>query len=424
MKKRAERPGKLILNPQYLSGIRQVSQLLSDIQSMPGYYFNEVGEKTGGKASGCIIENPSTQRRYMAKFGYARIPEHISSQLSSIPRSQRAIRNSTTTDALRVVIDRKDLVNEYLSGTFYKVLLGPCTPKIGLISLSPSSSAHLLRSYEPPSPTLSELRQDSNVIALRSELIENFHTLRQLFIQKTSLSEVVGFDKVIASCLLLGDLDFHMHNVGYTAEQDESGAPIIRAVKVDHGKALMSFYQDSNSVLRNLYIHLNKFGYLDSKIALDPAKLATHLHRMTSTLTDQLIENSITFKIANLERMGMDISTLDRSIFATEKETASSIASALTNNLKRQRDVLKNTAQRLEIISKLSVSNSNFFNCEWIKRIQDQDPIAYAIAHNINIDGINPLMYALNNKINIDGMNPFSWFFKICFRRRIRIHCS
>ena len=63
---------------------------------------------------------------------------------------------------------------------------------------------------------------------------------------KAKVKDIQGFEKVIASCLMMGEGDYHSGNIGVVTTKDESGKDVHTAVKIDHGRSAEVYNRESD----------------------------------------------------------------------------------------------------------------------------------------------------------------------------------
>ena len=230
----------------------ELSQLLDDRgnnSTVDLYVSKDI--KTKGVSQGFIGEKGNA--KYILKSGEIDFNENIPY-------------NSTS------AADKRDLVTEFISSALYERILKDRAPKIGLAE-------------QPDSPSKKH-------IYLKSKFLEGFEDIDTYKNKNPGQLEIDGFEKVIAACLFMGEIDYHDQNIGIAKGKDGNSY----AVKIDHGRTGLGLVrdQDEESIMRSFLENRNYFDYSDIAFKANKFKDAvSEISNVSDDEIDHLIENRV-----------------------------------------------------------------------------------------------------------------------------------
>lgn len=226
-----------------------------------------------------------------------------------------------------------------------------------------------------------------------------------------TIEQAQGLEKILATCMMLGDSDYHGSNLGIV---DKEGERFF--VKLDHGRAHY-FNNDESRLRRELAHRLNQYSYQGMNFDANKLKLA--IDEMTN-ISDSELETIVKKRSYELKRMGYK---LDDSLeffengelkalspvsdnAKTDKEKMDSRYENMENNYidsyKKQRNALSNFSQDLDIVLKLDMPD-NWKTREWVHELEGYKPINWAIENQKTIQGIDPKVWGVLSKIREDA---------------------
>ncbi|KJV56661.1 hypothetical protein OCHUTO_0399 [Orientia chuto str. Dubai] len=297
--------------------------------------------------------------------------------------------------------DRRDAVQELIASSLYELLLYGRAPKEALVRPDESNSDSLY---------------------IRSKFLDNAVLLSKFSGMKTStglkagakkLQKLEGFEKVIAACHILGELDYHSGNL-----MVQDGTTIT---KIDHGRSLMQFYEDfksmvstTNNMFNDPFLNYNS-AIQKGNLFFDIRKYNSALKQMLAQIDEHQIDAIIEQKAFELEKLGFDPKGFIGKVkFKGEAFTSTPINNyyALIKfykvNLKENIKNMKEIAKATDVISKFSNVSSKFKKGMWLKAFATsniKDPVLYAYNHNIKIDEKDALTWAIENNYQISSLS-------------------
>ncbi|MEK6733739.1 MAG: hypothetical protein AABY27_01370 [Pseudomonadota bacterium] len=365
----------------------------------------EVEKKTGGVFSGFVGTLNQDEEKYMLK------PARMDS-------------TGTTKQEINA---RNEILHEHIA-PFERLLygnapvIGITTQQEGQQASTPNSTAsdtHSQNSFQVDNDDFDMIDSDydgsdeddgktsPHALYVRSKFLDNFTTLSEAKKDKTrsdELTQIKGFERVVAACMFLGDHDYHDENLGVSVRDGES-----HAVKIDHGHAGESFEADEKALRQALHDTLGtnnplpafKYNYLNFNI--NEFKRAVD---EISSVSDEEMENIIERKAYNLQKSGFKLD--DNLTFKVGKETkllAPADPSATTDeekmrsryknlvknylySYKKQKAAFQEVSKKLDIIAKIDMPEE-WKNREWIEMVHE-DPIKWAIENGKTIEGQSP----------------------------------
>ncbi len=337
--------------------------------------------------------------------------------------------------------DRRDLVNEYLMSGIYKIALYDRAPKNELVTKD--GEIFELDVEIQAGKTKVEMVKKPHTdpeLHLRSKFFKDFQTVGEFTGGKgytlkdaSQLAKIEGMEKVLASCLLFGELDYHAGNVGVITSKDDSGKPTYTAVKIDHGRSVQEFFSSPAALREGFEKKLKRFYSNDSgHLVIHPEKLKTAIDEMLK-IDEGQIDQQIRAKCDNLRHLGFDLAGInfgsnldgqgnpiqfkiepyDPAKYRNEDDYRIDSYDKLANHFKeqlaKQKEVLREFSKELAIIEKISPSDDVFKTGGWLREIKGQDIVAWAVTNNKQIDGKDPLDWAADNKKLVEGKDPYVW---------------
>lgn len=335
--------------------------------------FTKKEDKTVGMSQGYIATDPLGDTFMMKSF------------------SKRA--STTLTKAEHRA--RREGVNELVGGALYKFLLYDRAPSEGLVLSSSSESGHLLH-------IRSKFMQDAE-----GRVIDSLSTFSRIRSPKSSkdrltkdagntiiptsvaLNKLEGFEKVIAACHILGEFDYHAGNL---MVQDGVIA------KIDHASSFTIFRDSFSGIISSMKTKFDTYQYLDAiklgNLVFSAQKYSDALLHMTTVLTDSLIDNVVDQKLSELRSAGFNPKGLRMySGHEVVIHDFDELGSFYKDQLKSNRDNMREVAEVVSIIAKFSDTSPEFQNGKWISSFAKSDiknPIEYAKMHHIQIEGQDP----------------------------------
>ena len=199
--------------------------------------FVAKGKKQSGVSAGYIATKAGTDETFILKHFYK---NHDDCLLEPTVKKQE-----------QAVSDRQDGVRELFGSTMYQFLLYDRAPKEELVTPDQGNPKSLY---------------------VRSKFFDNVVPMAEfsgeLFFDPYSskFKKVEGFEKLIASCHMLGEFDYHANNIMVQTQQDERGQNHYVFTKIDHGRSLAAFNQDFGAMIDKTAKSFMNFGY-DEAIA-------------------------------------------------------------------------------------------------------------------------------------------------------------
>ncbi len=150
---------------------------------------------------------------------------------------------------------RGDCVQELIAGTMYQFLLHDQAPKVQLVTADAARPELLYVRYK-----YFENAKDLGVFASsvkRDEIPK--------YTGGKTLKDIQGMEKVFAACHILSEADANHENILIVPDGEQifevskkTGRPMLqfaescKAVKIDHGRSFMKFYQNFESIISDL----------------------------------------------------------------------------------------------------------------------------------------------------------------------------
>ncbi len=144
-----------------------------------------------------------------------------------------------------------------------------------------------------------------------SKFFKDFQPLRSIM-EKGLLDKVSGIEDILAACMLMGDKDFHMENIGVIPDPNKEGHFI--AVKIDHGKSGLMFYDTPEKLLEGFTSIVKAQGYggvKEGDFKIDQKKLKASLERMMVAAETEKMATAIKVSTAKVLDAGFQLSAKD-----------------------------------------------------------------------------------------------------------------
>ena len=335
--------------------------------------YQRKGKKAAGMSAGYVATEKATGETFILKQFYIK---------DSDCRTEQD------------VLNREDGVRELVGSIMYQFLLYDNAPKEQLVKSSevPPKSLYVRSKFFKETEQLSVFAGGSPGGLFDPSSPEC-----------AKLKNIKGFEKVIASCHMLGELDYHAGNM--MVHKDGTIG------KIDHGKSFTAFYKDFSSMIVSTNDTFKEFGYTSAisngDLIFDAEKYSASLKQMSSQLSEEQIDAIVDQRIDVLRKAGFDPKGLalqsqfgNDAIQTSQPETFEDLGRLFKANIKENQNNMQEIAKQVEIIAKFSNVSPAFKQGGWVKAFAEsveKDPIKYAIKNNIKIDGLDPKDYALNS---------------------------
>ncbi|KAJ6645172.1 hypothetical protein Bhyg_00374 [Pseudolycoriella hygida] len=342
--------------------------------------FSAKGVKQAGVSAGYIAQEDVTNNTFILKQFYKNHTDCF------------AIKDQK--QQMQALNDRRDGVQELIGSGLYQLLLYDRTPKEELVKPNQNN----------PKSLFVRSKFFDNVVQL-SEFSGSLSGAMKA--DNEQLQKLEGFEKVIAACHMLGELDYHAGNL-----MVQNGNTIT---KIDHGRSFIEFHQDFPAMVQATYRHFINFGYANAirqgNLSFTIEKYSESLKQMITQLDERQIEAIVDQRIAELEKVGFNpkgITALARFQGGRAQSTPINNFADLRlfykENIKENLTNMKEVAKSAEIVSKFSNVSPAFKQGQWVEalaRSATQDPVAYASHYDIKIEEKNALQWAHENNYQI-----------------------
>lgn len=353
--------------------------------------FTKKGEKEAGVSGGYIATETETGKTFILK------------QFNKSKEDSNKIEGESA--RYQSLSDREDGARELVGASMYQFLLHDRAPKVGLVN-----------------------GKDSNSLFVRSKFFEEVVSMPEfsgskneaLNTRSDKLKSVEGFEKVIAACNMLGENDYHAGNIMVQKQKDADGAEKHVFTKIDHGKSLLVFPPDFNSLVKNLHDSFANFGYdqaiFKGNLSFDVKKYSEALKQMGNQLNEKQIDSIVGQKVAELQKAGFDFREFDidqtKKLSSDPKFAREEFSEHFKVQLKQNLNNMKQISQQIEIVEKFTGVDEKFKKGFWVEAIAEsgcKDPIEFAAKKGIKIEGKDPVVWAYNNGQKIDGKDPIAF---------------
>ncbi len=339
--------------------------------------FQTKGSKGAGFSAGYVATEKATGETFILKQFYKNESDCVTEQDKT---------------------NRMDGVQEFIGSTMYQFLLYDRAPKEQLVTPDKENS----KSLYVRSKFFKDVEQLSVFSGGNTGGALGYDTPKI-----KNLTTIKGFEKVVAACHILGEMDYHAGNM--MVQKDGT------INKIDHGKSFLEFNKDFATLIKSTYGTLNACGYLneiqDGNLNFDIEKYSTSLNQMVSQLSENQIDAIIDQRIAELKKAGFNPAGLVSEPQFSSQDGRKNIPINDFDDLNRvYKDITKENlrnmqeiAKQVEIVAKFSNISKEFKKGGWLEEFaesQEKDPVQYAIKNNIKIDGIDPNQYALKMVID------------------------
>ncbi len=166
------------------------------------------------------------------------------------------------------------------------------------------------------------------------------------------VDKVIGFERVFAAVIALGEIDGHPGNVGVSKITLEDGVDKLLAKKIDHGRCMHRFdnelYSYDNQEIGHLenitrYLKQLNYDYDSINSMFDPVKFVKALDEITQISEDE-IRNIISQRVYDLYYLGMDFNVIATTYAFSMNNTQdpNELTEYLTANILHQMQVCRN----------------------------------------------------------------------------------
>lgn len=355
-----------------------VERTIRDRGTLQQEDFTAKGKKEAGVSAGYVATENVSGKTFILKQMYKRA--------SDAPTPQDDL-------------NRRDGVNELVGSTLYQLLLYDSAPKEELVVPN---------------------QEHENSLYVRSKFFDNVEQLGTFsglqnydlnpFNQK--LKTLEGFERTIAACHILGEIDYHAGNLMVEATPD--GRNVVR--KIDHGRSFIDFRGDFASMVTQTNETFDQCGYADAialgNMTFSAEEYAKSLKQMTSQLTPEQIDNVVDQKISELKKAGFDPKGIiiayddgagkEHELIIKDYDQLSKI---MKDNIKNNVELMRDTAEKVEVITKFTGVSEAFRKGGWLEEMAtspQKDPVLYAAAKGIKIEGKDALTWAHENNYRIN----------------------
>ncbi|WP_342260047.1 hypothetical protein [Candidatus Tisiphia endosymbiont of Metellina segmentata] len=357
--------------------------MLRDRITVKNTEFTKKGNKQAGVSAGYIAKETATGNTFMLKRFYK---QHRSCLALQGEKQQQ-----------QALADRDDGVRELIGSSMYQFLLYDRTPKEALVV-----------SDQVNSPSIAIRSKFFNNVVQLAEFAKGTYTT-SIGANDQKLKELEGFEKVIAACHMLGELDYHAGNL-----MVQDGKTVT---KIDHGRSFEMFHQDFAAMIEATHkmFSENAVNYTKAikvgNLSFNIEKYSKALAQMTNQLNDQQIDAIIDQKVDELKKHGFSPEGL---IVAARFEgnkfelkqinDFNELSTFYKEHIKENLNNMKEVARAADIVAKFSNVSPEFKNGQWLETFAEspiKDPVAYAAHHNIKIEGKSALQWASEHDYQI-----------------------
>ncbi|AAY61986.1 hypothetical protein RFEPED_1260 [Rickettsia felis str. Pedreira] len=194
---------------------KAIDAMLRDKRVAQQAEFEEKGKKAAGVSAGYVAKD---------ELGNTFILKHFYKTHAACQKIQD---NNARKQA---IADRRDGVQELIGSTMYQFLLHDRAPKEGLVKADEKhpDSLYVRSKFFDNAVTLTEFSGLSDQTRVRAN--------------DQNLKKLEGFEKAIAACHMLGEVDYHAGNL-----MMQDGKTIT---KIDHGRSFLAFHKDFGSMIQ------------------------------------------------------------------------------------------------------------------------------------------------------------------------------
>lgn len=334
--------------------VTSLSDLLRDKSVLKQENFEKIDQsKTTGQSAGYIAREKASGNIFLLKSFKKNIKEAYTAQ---------------------EIQDRVDAVRELIASDLYKVILFDNTPRIQLVKGDEDHKDFLyVRSKF--------LTSDNNDVQNLDDVLK----------PNTEAVNISGLEKAIASCHILGDIDYHGKNL------------MVREsliAKIDHGKSFSAFYENTPTLIKSIKNRFNKYGFINAinngTLTFNVDIYSESLNHMLNTITPDLIDKIVDQRMAELKEAGFSPDKFEIEQ-GNKVNSFEELGQEYKNILNRHITNMGKIAESISVISKYSNVEEQFKNKDWFQKITE-DPVIFAANNNILIEGENPLLWAYKNK--------------------------
>lgn len=243
---------------------------------------------------------------------------------------------------------------------------------------------------------------------------------------RLAADRVEGIEKLWAAYLSGGDEDIHLGNAVImdepTGQVHADGRPFVKSVfgKIDMGKSGAVMFTDGEKMWKNFSNRYRLYEY-DKNVNFDVSKFSTALSENAKISADE-ISRIVKSRIHILKQLGFDPNGLEirywvddefpnwdnRNMFKTKTLTSfrdleEFFIDRFTKHWKAQAEFQKLVVAVEKMSLPGGTTAEQWKKGAWINLIENTNPVLYAVANNLTIDGLDPYKYAMLHDIKIDG---------------------
>lgn len=307
------------------------------------------------------------------------------------------------------------------------------------------STIHRYLYDRPPQELITSDKENPNLLYIKSDIPETASTLEGLG-KQGKLKKIEGFERLVASCQVLGEQDYGPSDIVVQEQKDAAGKSHLIADKRSHGRSFESSISDFDTMVRDTAAKFEEFGYSEGiekgHLSFNIDEYSKSLQEMTTKLSSK-IDSVVESAVGELERVEFEpeFSAMSSSMQkAVAMESARGVEHDLDklkithqNLLTTNVENLKKISEKIDIIARFTDADVNkkfgqkFKKGGWLQEFaadsaatrkadlemrrhitfSSVDPVDFACRNDIKIDGKNALQWAYENKYEIEPGKPF-----------------
>lgn len=321
--------------------------------------FTRKENKDTGNNTGYIATDKNGQKFMLKEFNAKQVTleEAQNQEYSTLFKKFKTTQDKLSADSLvwdnfvkYLNRNREEAVAELIGSELYKTLLYDRSPSIALVETSKEGKLYIRSKYLEDVTSLSNF--SGSTLKMRIEA------------DSEKLKKLTGFEKVIAACNILGEVDYQPENV--MVKEPETDNPV--AVKIDHGKSFITFPKDWHTLIKVTNSQFIRYsGYSRAidrgNLRFNIREYSDSLNQMLKQLNDDKIDALVSQKIAELRKIKFDPKGMtvyvDNGIKDIIKEIKDfdDLERHYKAELKNHISNMKDIAKKMEIVALFSVNN-------------------------------------------------------------------
>lgn len=307
--------------------------------------------------------------------------------------------NITAQDLNRKIEEKDDFMREYIAAPLFRRYLYDKAPIIEMVT-----EGNLEKDVD-------KIPSNSEQLYVRSKFLEGFVPLWEFKLKNPDkLTQLQGLEKAIATCIFLGDGDYHDENLGVLV-QETNGQKEYYIVKIDHGKSSMMFNHRELIIRQQLYTSLAMFDY--DNIPFNIFKLKNALNEITKSSIEELstLIHSRTFNLKQagfIPNKSLGYIQDKTNLIQNKIDNYEDLEKLYVEKYTQQVQTIKSLSDTLDTITRIDMPNQ-WQDRQWLEDINSQDPIAWAITHNKTIEKQDAVSWAIKHDKKIEGLKPAVW---------------